>query len=173
MKMADSNTYSTSAELAKLFDGAAVPDRSAIEELTEILKVAEPRQCVGWDESVRAKWESGLQKFAEKASLKTLDDAEFKLVEAMLAAGLDGVMLRNLYAALVKQMFPAWENPDGLVDNLNIHKEGEALDKISKRLEVLRALKKGAFCYTPAFGVGVVDSIDEISGQVRVAFVRR
>ena len=47
--MADSNTYSTSTELAKLFDGAAVPERSAIEELTEILKVAEPRHCAGWD----------------------------------------------------------------------------------------------------------------------------
>lgn len=171
--MADPNTYSTGTELAKLFDAAAVPDRSAIVELAEILKLAEPRQCAGWDEGVRLKWESGLQKFAEKASLKTLDEAEFKLADMMMEAGLDGVMFRNLYAALVKQKFPDWENPDGLVDCLGIHKESEALDKISKRLDVLRVTKKGAFCYTPAFGVGVVDSIDEISGQVRVAFVRR
>ena len=171
--MADSNTYSTGTELAKLFDAAAVPDRSAIVELAEVLKVAEPRQCAGWDEGVRLKWESGLQKFAEKASLKTLDDAEVKLADAMMEAGLDGVMFRNLYATLIKQMFPDWENPDGLVDSLWLHKETEPLDKIRKRLDVLRALKKGAFCYTPAFGVGTVDMIDQISGEVRVAFVRR
>ena len=172
--MADSNTFSTATEeLAKLFDAAAVPERSALGELAGILKLAEPRQCSGWDEGVRLKWESGLQKFAEKASLKTLDEAEFNLADAMMEAGLDGVIFRNLYAALIKQKFPNWENPDGLVDCLWIHKEGEALDKIRKRLDVLRVLKKGAFCYTPAFGVGTVDMIDEISGQVRVAFVRR
>ena len=171
--MADSNTYSTGTELAKLFEAAAVPDRSAIVELAEILKLAEPRQCAGWDEGVRLKWESGLQKFAEKASLKTLDDAESKLADAMMEAGLDGVMFRNLYATLIKQMFPDWENPDGLVDSLWLHKETEPLDKIRKRLDVLRVLKKGAFCYTPAFGVGTVDMIDQISGEVRVAFVRR
>ena len=172
--MADSNTYSTATEeLAKLFDAAAVPERSALGELAEILKLAEPRQCAGWDEGVRLKWEGGLQKFAEKASLKTLDEAEFNLADAMMAAGLDGVIFRNLYATLVKQKFPDWENPDGLVDCLWIHKETEPLEKICKRLDVLRVLKKGAFCYTPAFGVGVVDMIDEISGEVRVAFVRR
>ena len=172
--MADSNTYSTATEeLAKLFEAAAVPERSALGELAEILKLAEPRQCAGWDEGVRLKWEGGLQKFAEKASLKTLDEAEFNLADAMMAAGLDGVIFRNLYATLVKQKFPDWENPDGLVDCLWIHKETEPLEKICKRLDVLRVLKKGAFCYTPAFGVGVVDMIDEISGEVRVAFVRR
>ena len=98
--MADSNTYSTATEeLAKLFDAAAVPERSALGELAEILKLAEPRQCAGWDEGVRLKWEGGLQKFAEKASLKTLDEAEFNLADAMMAAGLDGVIFRNLYAA--------------------------------------------------------------------------
>ena len=84
-KMADSNTYSTATEeLAKLFDAAAVPERSALGELAEILKLAEPRQCSVWDEGVRLKWEGGLQKFAEKASLKTLDEAEFNLADAML-----------------------------------------------------------------------------------------
>ena len=172
--MADSNTYSTATEeLAKLFEAAAVPERSALGELAEILKLAEPRQCSVWDEGVRLKWEGGLQKFAEKASLKTLDEAEFNLADAMMEAGLDGAIFRNLYAALIKQKFPNWENPDGLVDCLWLHKEKEELEKIRKRLDVLRVLKKGAFCYTPAFGVGTVDMIDEISGEVRVAFVRR
>ena len=171
--MADSNTYSTSTELEKLFEAAAVPERSAIEELTEMLQKAEPPQCAGWDEVVRLKWEDGLQKFAEKTSLKTLDEVEFNLVKAMLTAELESMMFRNLYASLVKQMYPEWENPDSLVDSLGIRKEDQKLENIRKRLEVLRFLKKGAFCYTPNFGVGVVDLIDEFSGAVRVAFVRR
>ena len=183
-KMVDSNTYLTGTdELEKLFEAAAVSDGSALGELAEILTKAQPADCSSWDSSIRKIWEDGMQKFAERASLKQLDAAEMALVRAMLLAGLDGVIYRNLYSIWVKQVYASWKNPDGLVDALWLQKPTESLLKVGKHLKVLEAiqtvnarLKEKAdkiYCFMDSFGIGYFEAINEMNSMVKIAFIKQ
>ena len=104
--MAESTTYSSMTdELGMLFISAGDGDLGAVGKLTEILRLAEPRECGDWDEDVRMYWENGLQDFAKKCDLKRLDGKQRELVSAMLNCCLEGTMFRNLYAILAKDEF--------------------------------------------------------------------
>lgn len=172
--MAESTTYSSMTdELGMLFISVGDGDLGAVGKLTEILRLAEPRECGDWDEDVRMYWENGLQDFAKKCDLKRLDGKQRELVSAMLNCCLEGTMFRNLYAILAKDEFPNYGDPAGLIQALGIRDEKEPLPQVNRRLAVMAHVKRDAFCFAPAFGVGVVRTVDDFSNEVKVTFQRR
>ena len=125
-----------------------------------------------WPEDVRDVWISGHEMIMEGIDRGAPSDLDVDLVHAVMHAGIDSALMRDVLAAAVRKHFADYLDPARLIEVLGIRDMDTPVTEIDWRWEYLENLREGAVCYHRAQGVGTVDEVDDLAGEVYFRFGR-
>lgn len=173
--MNDMRSYATKVgEVESLCQAAAERGIKELDELGQILKLAEVRECSAWPEDVLAAWTAGLETVAETMDMRKLSAEDSRLLLAMMELGFDKHVFRECYAGLAKATFGGvYSNLVDLTDAFGFLDDSVKVQTLAGRWKMMELLKVGTLCYDAAFGGGLVVDIDALAGEIIVQMERK
>ncbi len=159
--MADSKSYQQTSQLTPIFQSAAERQIKSVDELAEILNVANYR-FDQWPDDLKNSWVSGLTPiFEDGMAGAELSPEMRRLLRAMLDCGIDAPAFRNCYVALAKALFPNCTNIAGVITALGFNSPNVPVINCARRLKIFENLKTGDCCIDVLMGNnGYINKID-------------
>jgi transcription elongation factor GreA len=172
--MSEQKRYATCDEsLEDMFLAAAEGQDEASGQIASILRFAEPRDSSQWEPEVQEFWQISLELVVEKIDHDQLRPGDCQLLEAILLAGFDSIVIRDRLGAYLKHVFRHYRDPAGLLDAIGVRDSSLPLSAVHLRYQIMQQVKPGAFCYDRQFGLGTIAIVDDIANDVIIQFERR